>query len=252
MNFYKYFFIFLLLCSTTSVRADKLHIAAAANLRFVLPELIAGFEHETGHQVSASYAASGTLTTQIQHGAPFELFLSASPAYIQRLIDAELTQGNAINYAQAQIAFFASNKSELDIDEQLNGLKLSLEQGSLNKIAIANPRHAPYGQAAQSALEQAGLWQQIQPYLLMAENASQVIQFSLTSSVDAGFIPYGHIIQPRFLSLGKFVKLDERLQQQAILLRNATEIAEQFLDFIQTDTAHEIFSKHGFLVMEDS
>ena len=251
MIFYKYFLLCLLLCSTLTVQADKIHIAAAANLRFVLPELITGFEHKTGHHVSVSYAASGALTTQIQHGAPFELFLSAAPSYIQRLIDAELTQGETINYAQSQLAFFASNKSELTVDEQLNGLKQAMEQGALNKIAIANPRHAPYGQAAQSALEKAGLWQQIQPYLLMAENASQVMQFSLATSVDAGFVPYAHIIQPKFSSRGQFVKLDEKLQQQAILLRNSTATSKQFLDFIQTDKAHEIFVKHGFLVMED-
>jgi len=236
----------------TPAQADKIHIAAATNLRFVLPELVASFENNTGHQVSVSYAASGTLTTQIQHGAPFELFLSANPDYIQRLIDAELTQGNAINYAQAQLAFFASNKSALKLDQAFNGLKQRLEQGALNKIAIANPRHAPYGQAAQSTLEKVGLWQQLQPNLLMAENASQVMQFSLTASVDGGFVPYGHIIQPKFASLGQFVKLDAKLQQQAILLRNHTAISQQFLDFIQTDMAHEIFSKHGFLIMENS
>jgi len=253
MIYYKYFLICLLLCSVlTPAQADKIHIAAATNLRFVLPELVASFEHKTGHQVSVSYAASGTLTTQIQHGAPFELFLSANPDYIQRLIDAELTQAHPVNYAQAQLAFFASNKSVLDVDEQLNGLKQALEQGSLNKIAIANPRHAPYGQAAQSALEKVGLWQQVQPYLLMAENASQVMQFSLTTSVDAGFVPYGYIIQTKFSSLGQFVKLDAKLQQQAILLRNATATSQQFLGFIQTDTAHELFIKHGFLVMENS
>jgi len=235
----------------TQLQAEQLHIAAAANLRFVLPELVAEFEQQTDHDVAVSYAASGTLTTQIQHGAPFELFMSADPHYIQRLNDAELTQGEAVNYAQAQLALFASNKSTLNVDEQLNGLQKALEHGTINKIAIANPRHAPYGQAARSALQQAGLWQQVQPYLLMAENASQVMQFSLTTSVDAGFVPYTHIIQPTFSSLGRFVKLDVRLQQQAILLRQSTATSQQFLDFIQTDKAHELFIKHGFLVMED-
>jgi len=249
---YRYFFALLVLCSMTNVQADKLHIAAATNLRFVLPELVDEFEHQTGHDVLVSYAASGTLTTQIQHGAPFELFLSASPSYIQRLIDAKLTDGKAVNYAQSQLAFFASSKSTLRVDKDLSGLKQAIEQGTLNKIAIANPRHAPYGQAAQSALQQAGLWQQIQPYLLMAENASQVMQFSLSTVVDAGFVPYAHIIQPQLASQGRYVKLDVTLQQQAISLRMPTNISKQFLDYMQTEKALKLFTKHGFLVMENS
>lgn len=252
MIFYKYFLICLLLCSTVTVYADKLHIAAATNLRFILPELVEEFEQETGHHVSVSYAASGTLATQIQHGAPFELFLSANPDYVQRLIDADFTQGSVLNYAQAQLAFFASNDSALELDEGLHGLKQAIEQGKINKIAIANPRHAPYGQAAQTALEKAKIWQQIQPYLLRAENATQVMQFSLSTSVDGGFVPYAHIIQPQFASLGRFVRLDIALQQQAISLRNATNTSQQFLDFMQTDMAHELFIKHGFIIMEGS
>ena len=253
MIFYKYFFIFLLCCSTTAnVQAEKLHIAAATNLRFVLPELVEGFEQQTHHHVSVSYAASGTLTTQIQHGAPFDVFLSASPDYIQRLIDAKLTQGKVVNYAQAQLALFAANDSPLTIDEDLQGLKQAIEQGVLGKIAIANPRHAPYGQAAQSILEELGLWQQVQPHLLMAENASQVMQFSLSTSVDAGFVPYAHIIQPQFSSVGRFIQLDATLQQQAISLQNSSTISQPFLDYIQTDKAHELLLKHGFLVKGSS
>ncbi|NOQ94369.1 MAG: molybdate ABC transporter substrate-binding protein [Methylophaga sp.] len=252
MKYYKYLLTLPLFCSLTLVQAETLHIAAASNLRFVLPELIEVFEQQTEHDISVSYAASGTLTTQIQHGAPFKLFLSAHSTYIQRLIDAELTQGQAVNYAQAQLAFFASNDSKIRVDKALNGLKSAIEQEVLNKVAIANPRHAPYGQAAKLALEKAGLWQQVQPYLLRAENASQVVQFSLTPSVEAAFVPYAHIIQPQLASQGRFVKLDVTLQQQAILLKNATETSKQFLSFIQTETAQTLFIKHGFLVMEKS
>jgi len=236
----------------TLAQADTLHIAAAANLRFVLPELVDQFEQQTDHHVSVSYAASGTLTTQIQHGAPFEVFLSASPDYIQRLIAAKLTQGKAINYAQAQLALFAANDSPLVIEDKLHGLKQAIEQGTLGKIAIANPRHAPYGQAAESMLKEFGLWNQIQPYLLMAENASQAMQFALSTSVDAGFVPYAHIIQPQFSLVGRFVQLDVTLQQQAIALHTASVSSKQFLDFIQTAQAHELFTKHGFLVKEAS
>lgn len=248
----RYLFGLLVFCCAIQVHAGKLHIAAATNLRFVLPEIIESFEAHTAHQIAVSYAASGTLTTQIQHGAPFELFFSASPDYIQRLIDDELTQGKVFNYAQAQLALFASNNSNLLLDIELKGLKQALEAGSLNKIAIANPQHAPYGQAARTVLKKIGIWQQVQAHLLMAENASQVMQFSLSTTVDAGFVPYSFIIQPQFSSLGHFIKLNITLQQQVISLHKASKISQQFLDFIKTPEVQTIFTKHGFLVAAES
>jgi len=235
-------------CAVVQVQAADIRIAAATNLRYVLPALAEEFEQQTGYQLAVSYAASGTLTTQIQHGAPFEVFLSANPDYVQRLIKAEFTEGKVVEYAQAQLALFAANHSLLDVDDSLLSLKTALEQGKLNKVAIANPKYAPYGQAARSELEKAGIWQQIQPHLLIAENASQVVQFSLSTSVDAGFVPYAHIIQPQLASLGRFVKLDVTLPQQAVLVRGASEYADQFLKFVQTERARMIFIKHGFLV----
>ena len=245
---FRYLFSLIFVCAVVQVQAADIRVAAATNMRYVLPELAAKFEQQTGHHLAVSFAASGTLTTQIQHGAPFELLLSASPDYVQRLIKAELTEGDVVNYAQAQLALFAANHSLLEVDDSLQGLKIALEQGNLNKVAIANPKHAPYGQAARSELERAGIWQQIQAHLLIAENASQVVQFALSSSVDAGFVPYGHITQPQLASQGRFVKLGVTLPQQAVLVRGASINADQFLKFLQTENARIIFMKHGFLV----
>ena len=252
MTLYKYLIALLLSCCVFQVQANEIRVAAAANLRYVLPELAELFQQQTGHRLAVTYAASGTLTTQIQHGAPFELFLSASPDYVQRLIKAELTEGEAINYAQAQLALFASNHSKLSVDAGLQGLKEVLFRGDLNKVAIANPRHAPYGQVAKTVLEEAGIWQLIQPHLLMAENATQAVQFTLSSTVDAGFVPYAEIIQPQLASQGRFIKLDVKLQQQAVLLNGASQQAKLFLAFIQIMDAHDIFIKHGFLVAAEA
>ncbi|NQY26867.1 MAG: molybdate ABC transporter substrate-binding protein [Piscirickettsiaceae bacterium] len=248
MRFLNYVIGLLVLVSAIQVHADNIHIAAASNLRFVLPELIEEFEQQSEHHISVSYAASGTLTTQIQHGAPFSLFFSAEPRYIQLLINENLTQGTVINYAQSQLALFAAKGSNLIINDGLESLKIALSLGELNKVAIANPQHAPYGQAAKLSLEQAGIWQKIQPYLIVAENASQVMQFSLSTGVDAGFVPYSFIIQPQFSSLGRFIKLDITLQQQAVLLRMTSVVGQLFLDFIQTKSAQNILIENGFLV----
>jgi len=250
MRLIKTVFFLFVISASFQLHSETIKVAAAANLRYVIPELTELFSKKTGHQLAVSYAASGTLTTQILHGAPFELFLSADTVYIERLIQAELTQGDAVNYAQAQLALFAATHSTIPLDEGLVGLKETLEQGLLAKIAIANPKHAPYGRLAELELKKSGLWQQVQGYLLKAENASQVVQFSLSSSVSAAFVPYSHIIQPQFALKGKYIKLAATLQQQAIALSGASLIAQQFLEFIQTDDAQVIFEQYGFLVKE--
>ncbi|PHS69678.1 MAG: molybdate ABC transporter substrate-binding protein [Methylophaga sp.] len=238
----------LLACGSILLHAGEVNIAAATNLRYVLPELVQRFEQQTGHQLAISFAASGTLTTQIQHNAPFELFLSANPDYINRLVQSGKTKGEVVEYAQAQVAFYAANHSTLQLDIDLKGLQQALNDGSLNKIAIANPKHAPYGQAAKIILQKAGIWQAIQTHLLIAENASQAVQFAMSTSVDASFVPYAHVIQPQLKSRGRFVKLDSFLSQQAVLIKGATKIASQFLRFLQTETADKILTQHGFVV----
>jgi len=239
-----------LFCCISQLQAGEIQIAAASNLRYVLTELIAEFDQQTGHHINVSYAASGTLTTQIQHGAPFEIFLSADPYYIKRLSEDGLTEGDFIDFAQAQIVLFASTKSPLSLDANLIGLKSAVDRGELNKLAIANPQHAPYGQAAQLLLERAGIWRQIQSHLLIAENASQAIQFALTSQVDGGIVPYSYMLQPQVSSKGRYIKLDVSLPQQAVLIRGASIVAKQFLSFIQTEPAKAMFRTQGFLVLD--
>ena len=248
MKFIHYILGLFLYCCISSLTASEIQIAAAANLRYVLPALIVEFEQQTGHHINVSYAASGTLTTQIQHGAPFDVFFSADPAYIQRLSAEGLSEGEVIDFAQAQIVLFASTQSSLNLDADLKNMQAALERGELGKIAIANPMHAPYGQAAQKLLEQAGIWQKIQPQLLIAENASQALQFALSSQVDAGFVPYSSMLQPQIAAKGRYIKLAESLAQQAVLIRGASSLAQQFLAFIQTEPAKAIFRAQGFIV----
>lgn len=250
MKFNHYIIGLFLYCCNSQVQASEIQIAAASNLRYVLPALIMEFEQQTAHQINVSYAASGTLTTQIQHGAPFDVFFSAAPSYILRISDEGLSEGEVIDFARAQIVLFTSIQSPLSLDADLIGLKSALERGELNKVAIANPIHAPYGQAAQKLLEKAGIWREIQSQLLIAENASQALQFALSSQVDAGFVPYSYMLLPQISSKGRYIKLNESLPQQAVLIRGASYAAQQFLAFIQTEPAKAIFRSQGFLVEE--
>jgi molybdate transport system substrate-binding protein len=250
MNLYKYCLCLFFYCCISPLQAADTQVAAASNLRHVLTALIVEFKQQTGHHINVSYAASGTLTTQIQHGAPFDMFFSADPSYILRISDEGLSEGDVINFACAQIVLFASTQSSLSLDANLIGLKSALERGELRKIAIANPMHAPYGQAAQKVLEQAKIWQKIQSQLLIAENASQALQFALSSQVDAGFVPYSDVLQPQVSSKGRYIMLNESLPQQAVLIRGASAVAKQFLAFIQTAPARTIFRNQGFIIEE--
>lgn len=236
-----------MLCCLSPLKASEIQIAAASNLRYVLALLVTDFEQQSGHHINVSYAASGTLTTQIQYGAPFEVFFSAEPSYIVRLTEQGLSKGEVIDFAEAQMVLFASNKSSLKLDVNLNNIKLALARGELRKIAIANPVHAPYGQAAQNLLEKAKIWQKIQSHLLNAENASQALQFALSSQVDAGFIPYSYVLQPQILLKGRYIKLKKTLPQQVVLIHGASTEAKQFIEFIQTEPAKAILRMQGFI-----
>lgn len=232
----------------SSTQADDMRIAAASNLRYVLPQLTEIFEERTGKTIAITYAATGTLATQIEHGAPFDLFLSAHPEYVQHLVSQGFSQGDVVNFAQSHLALFRANHSKLATTNDLEGLKIALLQGQLNKVVIANPRHAPYGLAAKKLLIQQGLWESIQSHFLIAENASQAIQFALISQVDAGFVPYSYAFQPNIASRGHFIKMDMMLQQQAVVLSGASQTASEFLTFIQSTVAVTVLKRNGFSV----
>ncbi len=223
-----------------------LRIAAASDLQYVLPVLIHTFEQQSGYQVSSSFAASGNLVSQIRHGAPYDIFMSANAAYIRVLKQAGLTRGAAIAYGSGSLALFVPQGSPIKLDKGLSGLRSAIEQHQVNKIVIANPMHAPYGQATQVYLQRVGLWNPVAPLLLRAENAAQVVQFTLISGVDAGFIPYGHAIQPAIARQGRSLKLPQSLQQYAVQLKTDHAAASGFLEFLQSEPAQAILQQYGY------
>ena len=247
-NILQGFIALLLVSCCLAVQAEQIHIAAASNLRHVMPKLAELFEQQTGNHLMISYAASGTITSQIQYGAPFDVFMSAKREYIDKLNKAGLTQGEVQHYANAQLVLFLPHHSTLDVEKGLAGIQTALENETLTKVAMANPRHAPYGQIAQQVLEEAGLWSSIQAHLLLAENASQAVQFTLSSSVDAGFIPLSYAIQPQLQSAGDFIVLKGQLPQYSVMIKGAPAAAKQFMAFMQTSLAGELLEQQGFIV----
>ena len=150
--------ILFLLFNSALANADETRIAAAASLTFVLEEIVDQFQKETGHKIKISYASSGTLTRQIEQGAPFELFLSADEAYIERLDQKKLTYDQGQVYAYGQLAIVVPNKQKGSAAD-LSLLGKALEAKSIKHFSIPNPELAPYGKIAKQTLQRSGLWE---------------------------------------------------------------------------------------------
>ena len=226
-------------------------VAAAADLQFALEEIARSFRRETGQDLRLSFGSSGNFATQIENGAPFQLFLSADEDYVSRLKARGLTLDDGLLYAIGRIVLFIPTGSTLKVDADLHDLRAALADGRLKKFAIANPEHAPYGRAARAALQHEGLWEAIQPFLVLGENAAQAAQFATSGSAQGGIIPLSLAQAPALTRLGRFTLLPADwhppLRQRMVLLRGATEPAKAFYAYLQTPAARAVFSRYGFI-----
>ncbi|ABI37357.1 molybdenum ABC transporter, periplasmic molybdate-binding protein [Shewanella sp. MR-4] len=225
-------------------------IAAAANIKFALDDIVKNFSAETGLKVRVSYGSSGNFVAQIQHGAPFELLLSADERYIHELQKAGFTRDAGVQYAVGRLALVAPNKSPLTLDAELNGVKSLLAADKLERFAIANPEHAPYGERARELLQKLGLWDGLQTKLILGENASQAAQFAVSGSTQGGIIPLSLALAPQFKALGQAIALPEELHgplnQRMALMPKAGATAERFYQYLQSDAARAVFLQYGF------
>ena len=181
------FTILILQCVTASRAQTRppVRIAAAADLQPVLPELLVSYEHQTGEHVEPSFASSATLATQIENGAPFDVFLSADMGLPERMVhDGFAAAGSeAQPYARGTLVLWTRNQSDIgSLDMQL------LRSPQVRSVAIANPQRAPYGRAAMQALTTLALIPAVQPKLRTAENIAQAAQFASTGNADVGLI----------------------------------------------------------------
>lgn len=247
------FWVFLGIALAAAVRAqDAPPIAAAADLKFALTEIAQAFERDTGRKLRISYASSGSLTHQIEHGAPFEIFLSADENFVFRLADKGFTVDRGMLYAIGHVVLFIPHGSKLAADAQLADLQAALADGRLKRFAIANPEHAPYGRAARAVLQHAGLWEAIQPHLVFGENASQATQFAASGSTQGGIVPQSLSRAPEVAKRGVSAPIPtawhaaEPLRQRMVLTRRAGATAHAFYAYLQQPTARTILVRHGF------
>jgi molybdate transport system substrate-binding protein len=230
-------------------------VAAASDLQFALDEIVTRFQRDTGIALRVSYGSSGNFTRQIEQGAPFELFLSADEAYVDRLAARGLTRGDGALYAIGRIVLFAPHGSPLEPDPGLKNLAARLASGDSGRLAIANPEHAPYGRAAEQALRSLGVWEAVQPKLLLGENVAQAAQFASSGNADGGIIAYSLALAPALRERGTFALLPETLhaplRQRMVLLQRASPAAVRFYDYLRSPSSRAILGQYGFVLPEN-
>lgn len=227
-------------------------IAAAADLKFALEEVVAAFAAAGGSGVRLAFGSSGTFARQIEQGGPFEMFLSADEDYVFRLADRDLTVDRGELYAVGRIALMAPHGSPLRVDGAMAGLREALAGRTVKRFAIANPEHAPYGRAAEQALRRAGLWEALRPLLVFGENAAQAAQFAVAGSSEGGIVPLSLALAPPIARLGTYALLPAEwhapLNQRMVLLKQAGATARAFYGFLRAGTARAILVRYGFVL----
>ncbi|HXE90222.1 MAG TPA: molybdate ABC transporter substrate-binding protein [Terriglobales bacterium] len=232
--------------------AEELRVAAASDLTFALPEIVAAFERQTGHNVRVTYGSSGNFYAQIQHGAPFDVLLSADVEYPRRLEQAGIA-GAPVLYAIGRIVVWAPRSRKLNV--RVRGPEV-LRDPAVRRIAIANPRHAPYGRAAEAALKHFGLYEQVASRIVLGENISQAAQFVQSGSAEVGIIALALAEAPTMRTSGEYWLVPQeahsRLEQAAAIRRSSphANTARQFLQFLRSQSAQAVLRRYGFELPE--
>ncbi|MEQ1353882.1 MAG: molybdate ABC transporter substrate-binding protein [Candidatus Acidiferrum sp.] len=232
-----------------AARTEEITVAAAADLKFAMTELATQYEKQTGDTLNVTYGSSGNFFSQIQNGAPFDLFFSADIDYARKLESAGLAEpGSLYLYAIGRICLWTPPDSHLDVNAL--GWKALLD-AHVQKIAIANPDHAPYGRAAVAALKNAGIYDQVKSKLVFGDNISQAAQFVQSGNAQAGIVALALAISPGMRDGQRWdipEELHPPIEQAAVLLKNAKNhrAARAFLDFVKTPAARATLAKYGF------
>lgn len=234
-----------------TVRAEKVTIAAAADLRFALDEIVATFEKKhPGDKLNVIYGSSGKFYAQIQQRAPYDLFFSADIRLPTELATRGFAASKVRPYAVGRLVLWSAS---------MDAAKLtlaSLTAPKIVRIAMANPKHAPYGIAAEQALRASGVWNAVQSKLVYGENIAHAAQFVETGVVEIGIIALSLAVSPALVTKGEYwlvpSHLHEPLRQGFIITKRAerSDLAKRFAEYIDGKAARAVMSKYGFTLPE--
>jgi molybdate transport system substrate-binding protein len=226
-----------------------LTVYGAADLSFAFREIAPLFEKATGTKVVLVLGSTGTLAKQIEHGAPADVFFAANASFVDDLQSkGAVIPETRMLYAQGRIVLAVPRGNPLGI-ERLEDLR----RADVKRVAIANPEHAPYGRAAQQALQAARVWDQLKPRLVYGENIRHTLQFIETGAVDAGIIALSIADTPGI----RYVPIDPALhaplnQMAAVVKRSPRpELAMAFVQFVNGPEGRPIMKRYGFLLPGD-
>lgn len=228
-----------------------LTVAAAANVRFALDAMLDHLHRANpGIRVVVSYGASGILYSQIVHGAPFDIFLSADLESPRRLVEAGHAEpASEFVYARGFLVMWVPTSSALDpAKEQWD----TFRRPTVRKIAIANPAHAPYGRAAEAAMKSAGVYEIVRDRLVLAENIAQAAQFVDSGAADVGLIALSLALAPPMRDRGRFWEIPAdryaRLEQGGVILTRTREplAAQALREFLVGNDGQAILKRFGF------
>jgi molybdate transport system substrate-binding protein len=229
--------------------AQEITVAAAADLQFAMQDVAARFQKETGKTVKLTYGSSGNFFQQIQNGAPFDMFFSANLDYAKKLESAGLTvPGSYYQYAKGKIVVWVSNDSKLDLNF---GMQALLDP-SIKKIAVANPEHAPYGQAAVAAMQNDKVYEKVKDKFVLGENISQTASFVVSGAADLGIVALSLALSPNMKDKGRYVEIPSAdyppIEQACVILASSKnkETAGQFLSFVKTAAIGDVLRSYGF------
>ncbi len=236
---------FCYLLQINTVHAEEIHAAVATNFTVAMKDIVAQFEKSSGHKVILSFGASGKIFAQIQQGAPFQVFLSADQEKPEALEKMGLSvPGSRFTYALGALVLW-STKSGFANDAA------HLKRGDFNKLALANPKLAPYGIAAVEVLESLKLKYATEPKWVMRENIAQTYQFVDSGNADLGFVALSQILDKGEVNGSSWIipaELYNPIRQDAVLLSRAKNStgAKALLAYLQSKEAHSIIHAYGY------
>ncbi len=237
--------------------AKEVRVAAASDLKFAMEDIAYAFEREHSNiRIKVTYGSSGNFYTQIENGAPFDMFFSADAIYPRKLTEKGLTLPNSdFIYAIGRIVLWVPRSSPIDVSK--DGID-SLSHPSIHHIAIANPRHAPYGRAAEAALKALGVYEAIQDKLVYGENIAQTAQMVQSGAAEIGVIALSLAVSPTMRDQGNYWEIPlasyPRMVQGGVILKRAEEpeAAKTFRAYVLDARGRTILKRYGFFIPEET
>ena len=248
----RFLFLFVLLLAAPYAFADTIAVAVAANFTAPMRELAERFRRDTGHELQLSFGATGTFYAQIRNGAPFAVLLAAdqeTPARLEQ--EGYALAGSRITYAVGKLALWSPDPALVDEGGEV------LRRGNFNRIALANPRHAPYGAAAMAAMQALGVHEPLVAKFVLGENVGQAFQFVASGNAELGFVALAQVYEaPGRLRPGSLWLVPQTLyppirQDAVILLPGAkdgrpTEAVARLLTYLQEPAARALIRAYGY------